>query len=62
MAPRRGIAPCGAPAAVASGRASGALGQQDPLIARDRAGHTVDAVLPDLGAEAIGGTRARGRR
>src|SRR5947208_5462597 len=28
--------------------------QVPALIARDRAGHTVDAVLPDLGAEAIG--------
>ena len=27
--------------------------QVPALIARDRAGHTVDAVLPDLGAEAI---------
>jgi transposase-like protein len=32
----------------------GLSGEQVPaLIARDRAGHTVDAVLPDLGAEAI---------
>jgi hypothetical protein len=28
--------------------------QVPALVARDRAGHTVDAVLPDLGAEAIG--------
>jgi len=32
--------------------------QVPALIARDRAGHTVDAVLPDLGAEAIGAVLA----
>ena len=32
--------------------------QVPALIARDRAGHTVDAVLPDLGAEAIGAALA----
>jgi ISXO2-like transposase domain len=37
----------------ASKRGLSAL-QVPALIARDRAGHTADAVLPDLGAEAIG--------
>jgi len=32
--------------------------QVPALIARDRAGHTADAVLPDLGAEAIGAALA----
>jgi ISXO2-like transposase domain len=48
--------PDGARTVAASGRASkrGLSAEQVPaLIARDRAGHTADAVLPDLGAEAI---------
>ena len=42
-------------AGAASGRASAGLSaeQVPALIARDRAGHTADAVLPDLGADAI---------
>src|SRR4051812_49651289 len=36
-----------------AGKRGLSAGQVPALIARDRAGHTVDAVLPDLGAEAI---------
>jgi len=56
--------PCTIPTPVRPGRGPcrrgeragkrGLSAEQVPaLIARDRAGHTVDAVLPDLGAEAI---------
>ena len=36
-----------------AGKRGLSAGQVPALIARDRAGHTTDAVLPDLGAEAI---------
>ena len=55
MAARRRRARTRAAPARRAGEQAGPLGEQVPaLIARDRAGHTVDAVLPDLGAEAIG--------
>jgi transposase-like protein len=53
---RRGGAPPGRGPRRRGERASkrGLSAEQVPaLIARDRAGHTVDAVLPDLGAEAV---------
>jgi hypothetical protein len=53
---RRGDAPPGRGPRRRGERASkrGLSAEQVPaLIARDRAGHTVDAVLPDLGAEAV---------
>ena len=53
---RRGAAPPGRGPHRRGERASkrGLSAEQVPaLVARDRAGHTVDAVLPDLGAEAI---------
>src|ERR671932_1852120 len=53
---RRGDAPPGRGPRRRGGRAGqrGLSAEQVPaLIARDRAGHTIDAVLPDLGAEAI---------
>ena len=53
---RRGDAPPGRGPRRRGERAGkrGLSAEQVPaLIARDRAGHTVDAVLPDLGAEAI---------
>jgi transposase-like protein len=54
---RRGDAPPGRGPHRRGERASkrGLSAEQVPaLIARDRAGHTVDAVLPDLGTDAIG--------
>jgi transposase-like protein len=54
---RRGAAPPGRGPHRRGERASNrglSAAQVPALIARDRAGHTADAVLPDLGAEAIG--------
>jgi transposase-like protein len=58
---RRGDAPPGRGPRRRGERAGkrGLSAEQVPaLIARDRAGHTVDAVLPDLGAEAVGAVLA----
>src|SRR3954447_19698031 len=57
MAPWR--RPARAATAPARRAKRGLSAEQVPaLIARDRAGHTADAVLPDLGAEAIGAALA----
>ena len=54
MAARRRPTRAAAAPARRAGEQARPLGEQVPaLIARDRAGHTADAVLPDLGAEAI---------
>ena len=52
------------PHGTASGRQAGPLqAKAAPAWITDRAGHTADAVLPDLGAEAIeAALGARGRR
>ena len=56
---RGGVPPArAAPARRAAGKRGLSAEQVPALIARDRAGHTIDAVLPDLGAEAIGAALA----